>query len=281
MDAPRGPRLRGLLVGLVLLSVVGFFLVPLATFIMALGTGMTCSYGSAYLLCRPWNDVIILAPFAGFVVGVLTGGLLGWLALRRGRTTTVAVVVAWCIAFGSVLAPYALLELTQARVDEAAQAENRAEQRAKELAALPSRPGLDATLARLVALDARIRDEVGRAVPGLAWPVTFNRPRDCGLGTPAATLYASGETLGPAGRAAPISDAQWDAIEAAMRRAAEPYGFTGRPGSTDADGFYFYLDAPWAATVGVKSDGPSGVDAWMRTECLPITGGVALPPPPR
>lgn len=250
-ELPRTGQALRLGCGLAALLCVGFA----ATLIMTLAVAVVPSPCENFKAICGKQDLVTSMPVVATIVGVTAGGIGGWIALRRRRKSGPWVLGAWLLLFAGCGYSCSVLD---AGPDTAALEAKMTADREQRIVAMRALPDFETAEARYREMLPQLAAAAASAVPGIRWPsdslldehsslCDWDNPHGRGFhgtGGASATGYAA------------ITEAQWIALETAVREAAGRYGFSGPPGHRRTEpndpqppGF------GWTSSEGARLDG--------------------------
>ncbi|WP_284741719.1 LppA family lipoprotein [Amycolatopsis sp. RTGN1] len=174
------------------------------------------------------RNLVASMPMLTLIAGLLAGAIGGGIAVHRRRSAGWWVLGAWLLFLSGCVYSWATLGTGP---DTHAMEAQAADERAERVAAMRARTDFETIQARYGQMQEQFAGATAAAVPGLRWPnsslldesgslCTWDHPSGHGFhGVGAASVVGY----------AAITDAQWVALDAAIRDVAARYGFTGPP----------------------------------------------------
>ncbi|WP_370945396.1 LppA family lipoprotein [Amycolatopsis sp. cg5] len=225
-ELPRtGRRTLRLGCGLTALLCVG----AAATMIMTLAVAVIPNPCANFAAICGKQDLVAYMPIFATIVGVATGGIGGWLALRRQRRSGPWILGAWLLMFAGCGYSCSVLS---AGPDTAAREAKTTADREQRIAAMRARPDFETIEARYRQMQPQLAAAAANVVPGLRWPsdaLLDERVSLCDWDSPHGRGFHGTGAASTTSYTA-ITEAQWIALETAVRDVAGQYGFTGPPG---------------------------------------------------
>lgn len=159
---------------------------------------------------------------------------------------------------------------------ERRQTEQAARERAERVDRLMARPDYEVMRARFEEMQHRIQSQVRATLPAVDWPLLLDDTLDyCGGGNPRAKSITD-STMPDA----KLTDEQWVALDAVVRRVAADYGFSGPPLRLPPANApkELELQGPDGASLQVRSTGASQFRVTFESACyLPAAERARLP----
>jgi Lipoprotein confined to pathogenic Mycobacterium len=279
-------RSTSLVTGLALTALIGVPTAGILGFAGAMRFSHDCAVRGAKVACGDIESLLFVLPAWALVVGLVLGGIVGGRAVATNRSTGPGIGIAVAITLLGMLEtsiiPPAMLHTEEQHLAQQ-QAEHEHLAAAVRAAALAG-PDLEAEQARYAEFHARLDAEIRAAIPGASWPVlTSTSTLLCGFGPDLQHIEASAEA-NIAGADGVLSEADWIAADAALRRVAGREGYHGQPlWLRDLTSAALTLEGPNGEVLRVTaaSNGRQAAADFHTTRCLlPAAKKPTSRPPP-
>ncbi len=254
------------------MALVGFGVV--ATLIMILAVAVVPFPCESFEAICGKQDLVAYMPMVATIVGVVGAGIGGGIALRRRRWSGPWVLGAWLLVFAGCGYSCSVLS---AEPDIAARDAKTAAEREQRIVAMRARPDFETVKARYRQMHQQLADAAAAAVPGLSWPtedaLLDGSRSGCDRDTAHGRGYRGTGSASTAGYTV-ITEAQWTALETALREVAGRYGFTGPPshrrtGPSDPQPPGFVWTSPEGARIeGYLTRFDHGLSLSFDTACF-------------